>query len=91
MLSHKNGVSNTVSPATIVECKPKLDFSKPTISFGSYALVYTQTTNDMKTRSVPGIALRASNNAGGHYFMNLYSRKGIHGYKLIATPTPIVV
>ena len=60
-----------------MEGKPKLDFSKPTISFGSYALVYTQTTNDMKTRSVPGIALRASNNAGGHYFMSLW----IHGYK----------
>ena len=64
-----------------MEGKPKLDFSKPTISFGSYALVYTQSTNDMKTRSVPGIALRALNNAGGHYFMSLYSRKRIHGYK----------
>ena len=47
----KNSISDTVSPATIVEGKPKLDFSKPKISFGSYALVYTQTTNDMKTRA----------------------------------------
>ena len=77
----KNSISDTISPATIVEGKPKLDFSKPKISFGSYALVYTQTTNDMKTRAVPGIALRASNSAGGHYFMSLYSGKRIHGYK----------
>ena len=62
----KNCISDTISPATIVEGKPKLDFSKPKISFGSYALVYTQTSNDMKTRAVPGIALRASNTAGGH-------------------------
>ena len=77
----KNSISDTVSPSTIVEGKPKLDFSKPKISFGSYALLYTQTTNDTKTRAIPGIALRATNSAGGHYFMSLYSGKRIHGYK----------
>ena len=35
----------------------------------------------MKSRAVPAIALRRSNNAGGHYFMSLYSGKRIHGYK----------
>ena len=35
----------------------------------------------MQTRAVPGIALRASNTSGGHYFMSLYSGKRIHGYK----------
>ena len=59
-------VSDTISPATIVEGKPKLDFSKPKISFGSHAMVYTQTSNDMKTRAVPGITLRASNTSGGY-------------------------
>lgn len=50
------------------------------IPFGSYALVYTQTSNDMKCRAVPGVALRPSNSTGGHYFMSLYSSKRIHGY-----------
>ena len=77
----KTSISETISPATIVEGKPKLDLSKPKIYFGSYALVYTNTSNDIKTRDVPGIALRSSNSAGGHYFMSLYSRKRIHGYK----------
>ena len=34
----------------------------------------------MKKRSIPAIALKASNNAGGFYFMSLYSGKWIHGY-----------
>ena len=51
------------------------------IVFGSYALVYTRTTNNNKPRAVPAIALRRSNNAGGHYFMSLHSGKRIHGYE----------
>ena len=77
----KNCISDTISPATIVERKSKLDFSKPKISFGSYAIAYTQTSNDMTTRAVPGIVLRTSNTARGHYLMSLYSGRIIHGYK----------
>ena len=76
----ENGVSSTMSPSTIVEGKPKLDLQKKMICFGSYAIVYTDTTNDSKARGEPGIALRKSNNAGGHYFMSLYSGRRIHGY-----------
>ena len=68
-------MSDTISPATIVGGGPKLDFSKPMISFSLYALVYTQTSNDIKSRAVPGIALKTPNNTGGHYFMRLYSGK----------------
>jgi hypothetical protein len=75
------GISDTLSPSTIVEGKPKLDLSKDIIVFGAYTLVYTDTANDMKSRAVPAVALRRSNNAGGHYFMSLYSGKRIHGYK----------
>ena len=80
------GISSTLSPATIVEGKPKFDFGKAMIPFGSYALVYESTTNTMKPRSVPAIALKRSNNAGGHYFMSLYSGKRIHGYKWEVLP-----
>ena len=77
----EGSVSETLSPSTVVEGKPKLDLSKYIIVFGAYALVYTDTNNSMKSRAVPDIALRRSNNADGHYFMNLYSGKRIHGYK----------
>ena len=77
----KNGMSDTISPATIIEGKPKLDLEKNMIVFGSYALVYSGTTNDNKPRAVPAIALRRSNNNGGHYFMSLHSGKRIHGYE----------
>lgn len=50
------------------------------IPFGAYALVYIQTSNDMKARSVPAIALSEPNQKGGHYFMSLHIGKKIHAY-----------
>ena len=76
----KQGISDTLSPSTIVEGKPKLDLKSKMITFGTYALIYVKTSNNMKSRAVPGIALRRSNSAGGHYFMSLHSGKRIHGY-----------
>lgn len=58
-----------------------MDFNKNMIAFGAYALVYTDTSNNNTPRTVPAVALRMSNNAGGHYFMSLHSGKRIHGYK----------
>ena len=43
-------------------------------------MVYTGTSNVMKSRSVPGVALKPSNNDGGQYFMWLYTRKKVHSY-----------
>ena len=82
----KNGISDTLSPATIIEGKPKFDFIRAMISFGAYALVYVKTSNDMKPRAIPIIALRMSNSAGGHYFMSLHTGKRIHGYKWDVLP-----
>ena len=76
----KTGISNTMSPAMIVEGRPKLDFSKRKVAFGTYVLVYAGTYNDMKGRATPAIALRMSNNDGGYYFMSLHTGKRIHGY-----------
>lgn len=76
-----NGVSRTLSPSTIVLGKAPPDASRKRISFGSYAMVYIGTTNRMKARSVPGIALRESNQWGGQYFMSLYTGKRLHSFK----------
>ena len=59
----KQGISDTLSPSTIVEGKSKLDLKRKIITFGTYALIYTTTSNNMKSRAVPGIALRRSNSA----------------------------
>jgi hypothetical protein len=76
-----NGVSNTLSPATIVQGKPNPDMNHKRIVHGSYAMVYVGTKNNMDRRSVPAIALSPSNMHGGHYFMSLYTRKRLHSYE----------
>ena len=75
------GVSKTMSPATIVLGLPKPNMKYKRIVFGSNALVYTGTNNNMDARSMPAIALNSSNEHGGHYFMSLYSGKRIHSYE----------
>ena len=80
-LPSSTGVSKVISPATIVLGKGPLDCQYNTIDFGSYVVLYTTTTNDMKRRSVPCIALNPTNNFGGYNFMSLESGRKLHGYK----------
>ena len=75
------GISKTMSPSTIVLGLPKPNMKYKTIVFGAHAMVYTGTNNKMDARSIPAIALNASNEHGGHYFMSLYSGKRIHSYE----------
>ena len=75
-----NGISCTLSPENIVLGRTTPDFNHGRIAFGSYALVYVGTKNNMKARSVPAIALRRSNELGGHYFMSLHTGKQLHSY-----------
>ena len=76
----KHVISETLSTPTIVEGKPNLDLNTKIIHLGAYALVYSGTANNMKSRAVPVIDLRRSNSAGGYYFMSLHSSIRIHGY-----------
>ena len=75
-----NGVSQTMSPASIVTGKCKPDYNMPRIPFGSFAMVYIGTTNNIKSRAVPAIALNASNERGGHFFMSINTGKRIHSH-----------
>ena len=43
--------------------------------------MHESTINTMTPRSVPAIALKQSNNKGGHYTMSLYSGKRMNGCK----------
>ena len=80
------GISKTMIPGTLVEGKAKPNVGAKMISFGSYAFVYLGTSNNMKRRLISVITLRKSNNNGWHYFMNLYTRRRIHGYHWTKLP-----
>ena len=50
-----------------------MDMVYKNIYLGSYMMVHIGTTNTIKIRCVPEIALKASNNSTGHSFMNIFS------------------
>ena len=72
---NKNGILKITSPSGIVLGRPKPDLSHKQIPFGVYAMVHFGTDNTMRSRSVPGIALKPSNSSGGDYFMNLLTER----------------
>ena len=57
----KGGISEEASPETIVTGASKPYFNRKRIPFGWYALVYTDTENDVNNRTVPIISLNESN------------------------------
>ena len=82
----KGSVSETLSPANLVTGRAAPDFNKGYIQFGAYAWVHVKTTNTMKARRTPCIALGPSNEWGGHFFMSLYSGKKLHVYDWVEAP-----
>ena len=77
---------DSVSSATVIKGRENPADNVSRIAYGSYALVYTGTSNTLNSRSVPAIALRESNNNGGHYFMLLESGQRIHSNKWVEMP-----
>jgi hypothetical protein len=72
MLPHPDGVSTTMSPATIVTGAPKTDFTTMRLEFGTYVQVYDGTSNDTKSRTLGAIATNPTGNANGdYYFLSL--------------------
>jgi hypothetical protein len=76
----KGSACQTVGPAGLILGHEKPDMNVKRIPFGAYAIAYQQTSNDMKPRSIPAIALSEANNKGGHYFMSLATGKQILAY-----------
>ena len=81
-----DAISKTLSPAVIVEGSHKVDLRKEIIPFGSYSMIYTSTTNNMKSRAAEAIALNSARPRGGYYFMNLQRGKLINRYKWTVLP-----
>ena len=66
----KNGISQTLSPRTIMTGRPSLDYNKMSIEFGAYAQVFEDNnpTNTNKARTTGAIALNLTGNEQGGYF-----------------------
>jgi hypothetical protein len=69
---HEGGISDTLSPCTIMTGKI-IDYNKHCrIMFGAYAQVHEEHDNSMLARTTGAIALRPTGNEqGGFYFMSL--------------------
>jgi hypothetical protein len=67
MFPHPDGVSATLSPATIVTGQPKTDYTTMRLEFGTYVQVYDGTSNDTKSRTLGAIATNPTRNASGDY------------------------
>jgi Reverse transcriptase (RNA-dependent DNA polymerase) len=69
-----DGISDTISPFTMMTGKPNPDYTQITLDFGSYVQVFEDNnpTNSTHSRCTGAIALNPTGNiSGDHYFMSL--------------------
>ena len=88
----KNGISQTLSPASIVLGRDQMNGKHLKATFGRYYEVYCGTDNTNRERRTSAICLRPSNSQGGYYFLSLETGKKIHGYKFteLAMPNNVI-
>ena len=83
------GISDTISPSTLVLGKPTLDYNEMRIEFGSYAQVFEErrVTNTTATRSIGAIALASYPDSIGQYpFMNINTGRLLYRRKFTVLP-----
>ena len=75
----EDGVSDTLSPATLITGRPARTYDEiMKTGYGEYVHGYVETKNDMTPRAVGAIALYpAKNGQGGWYFFSLRSGKQV--------------
>jgi len=86
-----DGVSETMSPTTIMTGIPPMDYNHLTVDFGSYALVFEDNdpTNTTKARSTGAIALNPTGNTEGDYhFMSLLTGHHLARRQWTSVPMP---
>ena len=77
-----DGVSSTISPATIITGRPPTNVAYLCLDFGDYIHLTVETLpyNSMKPCTIPCIALRPTlNSQGSYYFMDLHTGRHCHG------------
>jgi hypothetical protein len=85
----QNGISDRISPLTLVTGKGNIDYNNLKLAFGSYVQVLEDNdrTNTTAPRSIGAIALSISPNENGHYrFMNLNTGKVVNRRKYQELP-----
>ena len=86
----ENGISETMSPASLVTGVGNPDYHHMRVELGAYVRVFEDNTpsNTLKSRSVGAIALTPTGNAqGDYYFMSLATGKRLSRHNW--TPLPI--
>ena len=83
------GISNTLSPRTIMTGK-EIDFNLHVrLAPGQYVQTHEEHTNDMNVRTLAGIALRPTgNDQGGHFFLSLPSGRVVNRNSWTELPMP---
>jgi hypothetical protein len=87
----KGGVSETLSPLTIMTGKPTPDYNDMKIEFGAYAQVFEDNdpTNTQRARTTGAIALTPTGNAqGGYNFMSLTTGRKLSRQQWDELPMP---
>jgi hypothetical protein len=90
-LPWKNGISQDMSPLSIVTGLPPPDFNDMKLEFGSYVQVHlsNEPSNTLKARTVGAIALTPTGNRRGDYnFMSLATGANITSSSWTALPIP---
>ncbi|GAX21402.1 hypothetical protein FisN_28Lu124 [Fistulifera solaris] len=89
----KDGVSDTISPRTLLTGQHVDYTAHCQLEFGEYVQTKEDHSNNMEPRAIGAIALRPSGNAqGGYYFLNLKSGERIHRYSWtrVAMPDEVI-
>ena len=79
---HKNGISKTLSPRSLVT-GATIDYKKHcTLEFGTYVQTHEPHDNSMVSRTIGAIALRPTGNSqGGYCFMSLSTGRVVNRYR----------
>jgi hypothetical protein len=87
LFPRRDGISDTMSPNTIVTGEGLPDYNKMTLEFGEYVQIFEPTTpsNTLHSRTLGAIALGPSGNANSPPALAL---PAINGSALVVFPTP---
>ena len=85
----RNGISDTLSPASIVTGVGTPDYHRMRVEFGSYVQIFEDNdpSNTLRARSTGAIALTPTGNAqGDYYFMSLATGKKVSRHSWTVLP-----
>ena len=91
MFPSPDGISDTLSPLSIVTGAGKVDYNHLKLEFGTYVQIFNdnQPTNTMAPRTTGAIALNSVRNSkGDYYFLNLETGRRVSRHQWTVLPMP---